>query len=252
MHGAMSVVVACLTLAGSAAGAVIQLNPSSPGLEVTGTVMDARYRISNTNWDQMIATSSSISGATLVQTANLGTHNQLNARAYDFDLGYDPVAGWTWSLTNVSGGAKSLVSWTAPFNGASPFRSFNGLEIFAVAANLDPATIASGTSSITDFAFFAPGQTVGGSLVNLVTTWTGAGTGGLVRQFVVSDTDMSTFAWNIRGRLQMYFTYQGGVANTGNLDERLKFDIKAGTVIPAPASAALVLVGGLVAARRRR
>jgi hypothetical protein len=244
---------ALATASTASAGAIVNLNPSTAGLTVATDVMDARYRLSNTNWDQMISTSSNVSVSTLVQTANLGNHDALNAVAFNFSLGFDPSAGWAWTLAPVGGGPASTLNWTVPFNGASPFRSFNGLELFVVAANMNPANIASGTAAATNMAFSSAAATTTGSLVDLVSTWTGPNTGGLQLQFITSDTDMSTFAWTLTGRVALSFTYQPGTNNPGgNLDERLKFDIKAAQIVPAPGFVSLAGVAGIAALRRRR
>jgi hypothetical protein len=244
---------ALATASTASAGAIVNLNPSTAGLTVTSDVMDARYRLSNTNWDQMISTSSNVSGSTLVQTSNLGNHDQLNGRAYDFSLGFDPVGGWTWAFTPVTSGSPSTLMWSAPFNGANPNRPFNGLELFVVAANMNAANIASGTAAATNLAFSSAAATTTGSLADLVSTWTGPNTGGLQLQFITSDTDMSTFAWTLTGRVALSFSYQPGATTPGgNLDERLKFDIKAAQIVPAPGFVSLAGVAGIAAVRRRR
>ncbi|MBL0928208.1 MAG: hypothetical protein IBJ11_11255 [Phycisphaerales bacterium] len=216
-------------------------------------VVDARYRVSNTNWDQMISTSSNVSVSTLVQTANLGNHDQVNGALWDFSVSYSPVNGWAFQMTLVSGGSPSVpsstVSWSAPFNGVSPFRSFNGLELFVVAGPSFPSNVASGVASATDLTFSAPGHSVTGSLANLVSS------NGLIRQFVYADFDLSTTSWTLSGRLRHSFQYvQGQSSPGGNLDERLKFDLKAAsvTLVPAPGGVALAAGVGVLAGRRRR
>lgn len=210
-------------------------------------VMDARYRVSNTNWDQIIATSSIITPAVIVQQANLGTHNQLNGALWDFSIDYSPIDGWTYSLDFVSGGSPSTSStalvWNAPFNGAAYDRAFNGLEMFAVIGSL-PSGISAMSMEVTELSFSSPGNTIVGSLPDLTST------GGLVRQWIYSDMNLAATSWTLSGRLRGAF-----VGTTGsNLDERIKFDVKATTVtlVPEPSLATLVGMGGLLVVRVRR
>jgi hypothetical protein len=231
-----------------AAAATITLNyPAANIASSSGTVMDARYRVSNTNWDQMIASDSNISPSVIVQQANLGTHNQLNGALWNFSIGYAPTSGWTYTLALDSGGNPSATTstlvWNTPFNGASPTRSFNALELFAVVGSL-PGGVSSMSMQVTGMTFVSPGNTVIGTLPDLTTT------GGLVRQWVYSDSDLSATSWTLAGQLRGAF-----VGTTGsNLDERIKFDVKATTVtlVPSPGAATLLGLSGLLAARRRR
>jgi hypothetical protein len=241
-------------MAASAHAGTVTLGVPDPQVSsLAGTVMDARYRISNTNWDHMISTSSSVSVSTLVQTANRGNHDQLNGAAWDFTLDYSPVTGWSFVLNHAGGGSPnattSSVAWSAPFNSVSPFRSFNGFELFAVTNVTGLANIASGLVTVENLAFSAPGHTVVGSLGDLVTS------NGLVRNVISADFDLSTTAWTLSGRVRASYVYANGASTPGsNLDERLKFDIKATTVtlIPTPGAAAALALGLLAAGRRRR
>ncbi len=254
MHKYTAPIALFVTLAASTSqGALISLNDSLSGYTNAGTVMDARYRVSNTNWDQMIATSSNVSASTLVQTANLGNHNQVNGVLFDFALDFSPASGWSFTLTPDAGGAASTVSWSTPFNGASPLRPFNALELFVVTGDMNPVNIASGSAAVTNLSFSSSSATTTGSLVDLVSNWIGTGTGGLVRQYLLSDSDMSAFAWTLSGQVRLSFTYQQGQTSPGgNLDERLKFDIKAFEAVPSPGATGAAAVVGAAAARRKR
>lgn len=234
--------------AGSASAGVVTLGvPESMIASSSNTVLNARYRLSNTNFDHMLAKSSSISASTIVQSRNTGTHNNLNGAIFDFSLLYSPAAGWTFTKTHVSGDATSTTSsalaFSTPFNGDSPFRSFNGFELFSVVGSL-PSGVSGATASAYDLTFSAPGHTVVGTLGDVTST------GGLVNTWIHADFDLSTTSFTLAGKLRHSF-----VGTTGsNMDERVKFDIKAATVtlIPTPGAAAGVALLGLVAARRRR
>ncbi len=239
--------IAALAMSASAAAGTVTLNYPDAQIASAIGVMDARYRISNTNWDQIIASDPNISGATIVQQANLGNHTALNGVLWDFGINYSPVAGWAFTLTKVSGGGSvtspSTVQWTSPFNGTPFDRSYNGLEMFAVVGSL-PSGITAMSMEATNLVFSAPGHTVNGSLNDLVTT------NGLIRQWVYADFDLATTAWSLTGQLKGSFVG----STSSNLDERIKFDVKAAaiTVVPAPGAAALIVLGGLVGLRRRR
>lgn len=239
---------ALVAAAGSARAGTITLN-FDPNLVAgtAGNVMDARYRFSNTNWDQVISTSANVSGSTIVQQANLGNHNQLNGTAWDFSLSYSAAGGWTYTLSNPNGGSpivtSSTLSWNSTFNGAAFDRSYNSLELFAVIGSL-PSGVTAASMAATDLSFTSAGNTVVGSLSDIVST------SGLVRSWIYADFDLATTSWTLSGKLRGDFTGSTG----SNLDERIKFDVKAGTitVVPSPGSVALLGLGALVATRRRR
>jgi hypothetical protein len=249
----LAALAAALPVATASAGVItLDLNPAL--IATTGdTVLDARYRLSNTNWDSMLAKSSSISTSTIVSTGSLGNHNQLNNAAWDFTLGYAPSSGWSFALTHAGGGAptstSSTLTWSAPHgaDATSPFRSFNALELFSVVGTL-PASLQSAFASATNLAFSAPGHTLTGSLADVTST------GGLTRQWIYADFDLASTPFSLTGRLQHGFVYAPGNTSTSNLDERIKFDVKATTIslIPTPGAAALFGVGALTALRRRR
>lgn len=252
MYARAGFVLFALASALPAMAQVVTLNASTVGATLQGDVLDARYRVSNTNWDHMISTSSNVSGTTIVQQNNIGAHDALNNVTFNFNLSYNPSTGWSYALTRPVGSSSTVV-WSSTFNGITPFRSFNALELFVVSGNFS-SNIVSGTAAATGMTFTSASATTTGSLIDLVSNYTGAGTGGLVRQFIISDTDLSTFAWSLSGQVNMSFQYAQGFSTPGgNLDERLKFDIKAlNILIPAPSAMAMLGLGGLIAGRRRR
>lgn len=224
--------------------AEVALNASGNGYTFSGDVVDARYRLSNTNWDHALSTSSNVTPTTLASTANIGNNSSLNNVTWDFALAFSPVNGWTYSLSN--GTTSHVRTWSAPFNGVGPFRSFNALEIFVVATNPNATVYQSVTARATEMTFTSAQATTTGSLVDLVSV-----SAGLVRQFVISDTDLSTIAWSLQGKVNLAYVLNAG-QTAGNLDERLKFDIKGENAVPGPAGLALLAAAGLGAGRRRR
>lgn len=227
-----------------ASAAEVALNASGNGYTFSGDIIDARYRLSNTNWDHAISTSSNVTPATLASTANIGNNSQLNNVTWDFALSFSPSNGWTYTLTN--GPTSHVRTWSAPYNGVSPIRSFHALEIFVVATNPNATIYQSVSARATNMSFVSAQATTTGSLVDLVSV-----SNGLVRQYVISDTDLSTIAWSLQGKVNLAYVLNPG-QNAGNLDERVKFDIKGETAVPAPASLALLGAVGLGAGRRRR
>lgn len=229
--------------------------------------MDARYRVSNTNWDQMIANSSLISGSTITQNANLGNNNALNNVVWDFSMVHTAGTGFAFTLSRTVGTTltTSTVRYTTTIAGnpaVTPLRSFNAIEMYVEAGtDYNTSTLASSHIQATNLAFNLTGSTQTGSLITLRDDLDDVAPLGdgrdedLYKQFIVADADLSQFNWSVTGQLQAGFTLAGGATSAGSLDERLKFDIKAlnVTIIPAPAAASLTLAGlAMVGLRRRR
>lgn len=256
-----SVVLAALCglcVSSSALGGVVQLNANTSQYTFGDTVALARYRVSNTNWDQIVATSSSISTSTIVQQANLGNNGQLNNAAWDFNLSFVQGVGYSWTLQRVGGSTVSTVRWEAPHNGISPLRPVNAIRFYAEAGSTMPGGIATAQLAATNLAFTAAGFTNTGSLVNLIDNWDDVGPNDgqdpdLPLQSIIADGDLTSTNWSFTGRVLASWTLLPGfTAPQGNLDERLKLDIKMSTAVPAPGGlAAMGLIVGLASRRRR-
>jgi len=239
-----------LTVAGSGAvhAAVVVLNADGSQFTPTAVAMDSRYRISQTNWDQMIATSTVISGSTIVQQKFLGDAATLNNRAWDFSVNYVAGSGYSFTLTDTTVppliSSPSTVSWTAPFGSPSisPTRSYNAIELFAQAQNNLQTGVTGLSISLNNLVFSGgPGLSTSGALVSMSDTHLlspGPGGADYAQQWLVADGDLSLFNWAITGQVQAQFT--GTVPN--NFDERLKFDIKTVQVSPVPLPPALALM----------
>jgi hypothetical protein len=238
----------------ASAGVVATLNANPANYTFSETRGLVRYRVSQTNWDQIIATSSNITPSTIVQQANLGNNNQLQGTPFNFNLTHTVGVGYSWTLTNTITNAVSTVNWTAPHNGSSPTQPVNAIRFYTQAGGTLPGGVASASFSATNLAF--TGATTVGSLVNLSQSWVANTTNGEPpSQLIVADGDLTTFSWSFTGTVVANWTYLPGfTAPQGNLDERLKLDIKLtnATLIPAPGAGLALVMGGLVAARRRR
>jgi hypothetical protein len=245
----------------SAQAGVITLN-ADPSLVVSSTSgINVRYRVSNTNWDHLIATSSNVTPSTIVSTANLGTHTQLNNALFNFTLAYSPATGVSFRLQHVSGGAPSVTDRTLTFtgthsDGSRADASFNALYLYAQAGDGMPSGVSSASVEVSNLVFSAPGQTVVGALANLTDVWTPGSPSGLVDQYVIAEgVDLATLEWTLSGQVRAsYALFDGATGPGGTIDERLKFNLKFRQVelVPAPGAIALLGLVGVAALRRRR
>jgi hypothetical protein len=218
-----------------------------------------RYRVSNTNWDQIIAVSPFPSANTIVGQSNLGNANTLNNRAWDFSVSYAAGSGYTYTLTDTTtpplGTSPSTLTWTAPGGNPalSPTRSFNAIQLYATAQTVEGTTSPLATSiAIRNLVFSGTGLSTSGALATMNDT--DATSPGGVNQWLVADTDLSLFNWVLRGQVQAAFN--GSITAANQADERLKFDVSMQSVAAVPVPAALPLfISGLVGfgfiARRR-
>ncbi|NWF54487.1 MAG: hypothetical protein HXY45_06800 [Syntrophaceae bacterium] len=227
------------------------LNADPAAVQAGAVAYHMRYRVSNRNWDQMIGTSNEVTYGTIVQDVNVGNHTDLNNVIWDFSVSYSTGIGYTYTLSRT--GQTSTVQWTAPYvyQGNPPvsqLRSFNAIELYAH-ANASTPPVSSAYISITDLAFTGHGTS--GSFVNMNAAWPAGPTG--LTQWLVADTDLSLIDWTLSGKVQAGFTGY----TSGNIDERIKFDIKTleATVVPIPGAVWLLgsgLIGLIGIARRRR
>ena len=142
---------------------------------------------------------------------------------------------------------------------ATVYSSSNGgalVNFSAGAKAVFTGPVAADRNGVIDTNLAFTGATTVGSLVNLSQSWVANTTNGEPpSQLIVADGDLTTFSWSFTGTVVANWTYLPGfTAPQGNLDERLKLDIKLtnATLIPAPGAGLALVMGGLVAARRRR
>ncbi len=241
------VLLLTLALAQPASAAIVSLGVDPVRVTVTSTAMNSRYRLSQTNWDQMIATSTLISGATIVQQQLLGNAYTLNGRAWDFTMDYTAGRGYVFTLADTTvpplGVSPSTVGWIAPFGGISATRSFNTIELFAQAKNTLQTGVTAQSIELSDLSFSGAGLGTTGSLANMLDTHLLSPTNGqdFARQWLVADTDLSLFNWTLSGTVQAWFS--GTVPH--NFDKQLKFDLRTvqASVVPLPPAVALLGAG---------
>ena len=192
-----------------------------------------RYRLSNTNFDHSIANGGVIPPATWVATRNLGNHNALNGAAWDFTLQHVAGTGYTFTLTHAGGGTPGTGSSVLSYP-VSTGPSFNALEMYAQFQN--STNVTAGSIAVTSLAFSGTGLVVDpvySTLRDLYDDRTlapGPGGNDLDLQWIVADSDLSVVDWTLTGRVVASFSGY----TSGNLDERIKFNIKVAEVFPAP------------------
>jgi len=247
--GMKSVVAAGVLGLASAAGADVILNPDFV-VTSTGTTAAARYRMSNTNWDTFLGTSSTVSNATIVQSATIGNNTSLNNINWSFGLTYTAGTGYQWSLSN--GLTTSTMSWlTVHTNGSSPTTAFNAISLSLIAGTTMPGGVTTANAAATNlnFSFVGGGPSVTGSMRDLSSSWAAGVSTGQDRIVIFSDTNLANSSWTLTGNVLM--SYMG--TPSGSLDERLKFDVNTMAAVPQPASlAAFGLVAILSQGRTRR
>jgi hypothetical protein len=200
------------------------------------TVAEARYRLSNTNWDMAIVQPGGPNVST--PTAGLGNVSQLSARSFDFMLSHSVGTGFSFTMTNPADATNTA---TLTYNTPA---SFNALR-FTVQSNTD-----TGSMSVSNLAFnYGAGVTGPATLTGLSVS----GNAGERNSWLASTSNLALFGWSISG------TLLGAKGITG-CDECVKFSLRATnaelpTPIPLPA-AGFLLIGamaglGLLARRQR-
>jgi hypothetical protein len=260
--------LAVVALAGSALGGQVWLNSSKiQGITETGSVGQAKFRLSQTNFDMTIDRGQGTNVGQFI-AANLGTNGQLNNVAFNFVLQHIAGEGLVFSMTNTNTTATSKLSWgsfttppggtttvmlggervAGPANPNAARRSFNALRLDAQANRTNPP----GSQMKFQNLVFNGLPVADGALNNgMVTTPSGGPASANIVQWVVSDTNLAAVNWTLTGTLTGYRdTAVGG-------DEQVKFTIGEKqidfTIIPLPAGVALSLAGlGVVGLRRQR
>lgn len=259
-----AVVGAGLVVGGACFAASVTLNAAAiTGLGSSDQASHFRYRVSNTNWDTAVATSSAIgSGGVIVAQSDRGNHTALNGASFAFSVAYTAGSGYSYTMTRVSGGGSvggvQTLAWTSPVGGVDPTRAFNAISLSTVVNAGMPSGIAAASMSVTGLSFSAAGVVGSGSLQDMLQSWARpSASGASAQQWIVADTDLSVVNWTLSGTVVGAFQYvQGATSPGGNIDERLKFEVttwNAPIAVPLPGGAAMGMAGlGALAVRRRR
>ncbi len=241
------------------AGMIFINSPNAQVSSVVATHAQAKYRLSNTNFDQSLDRGAGTTSGNFI-SAGLGTNAQLSARTYEFALENRPGEGLVFTLTNQTGLASSVLSWgtfstatggtSVPTIGSqSAPTDFNALLIEA------RATRAGSSLSFSGLAFDAPGLTLAdGAFVSGTVNPSVGGPGsalGVFTQRLVSDSNLAAQAWTFRGLVS------ASRDSTSSGDETVKFTVGAqqvvATFVPSAGTAtSIALATGGLALRRRR
>ncbi len=248
-----------LALSGTANAGMIYINSTQAQVSsVNSTVAQAKYRLSNTNFDQSLDRGTGTTSGNFI-SANLGNNAQLSTRTYEFALENRPGEGLVFTLTNQTGLASSVLSWgtfatttggtsTPTIKGIAPPSTFNSLLFEAKSTRAGSSlsfsglTFTSPTLSLADGAFLAAtiNPSVGGS----------GESPGTFTQRLVGNANLASHAFTFRGLIS------ASRDSTSSGDENLKFTAYAQKVtvafVPAAGPAGLAACLGLIALRRRR
>lgn len=254
--GLAACVGAGLGLEPAEAGSVYINSPNVTIDATLDTAGNAKYRLSNLNFDQSIDNGNTPVTAPDQVTAALGNVAFLSGRQFAFTLSHTAGEGFVFNMTDGAGADKT-VSWgtfavpppgtNAPtLNGLAPGAPFNALLLEAVASR------AHSSMSFSDLSFSGTGLTiVDGAFVSGTVSPTSTPPNNFT-QVLYADVDLASFDWMLSGKVT-------GVRDGSGGDETVKFVISqklvSASVVPEPASVAMAATGlgvGLVLAIRRR
>lgn len=219
--------------AGTAGAASIAVTDPATFVGPNGpNVVDLRYRISNTNWDQ-----AAIPGGTPTPTMsqqNIANTAGLNGRTFSFVATHAAGTGFAFRL--FGGGYDRTVTFAST-------AAFNAI-LLSVRAQQDGSGI-----RVSDIAFaWGAGLTGPAAVPDLVR----GENQGFLNLWLASRASLAGHDWQITGKVRGLKVHTGG-------DELVRFDIGARNVtlpapVPLPAAAPLLLAGlaalGLLARRR--
>jgi hypothetical protein len=244
------------TLLGAASQAVagqIYINSPLVIVESTDTVANAKYRLSNNNFDLSIDNSPSTFTPADQVTAGLGNRATLSGRTFDFVLQHVAGEGIIFSATD-SGSIGATVSWgtfgttpggnnEAALNGILPPTEFNSLLIGARASQVVDA----GSSSFEyeNLAFSGSGLSiVDGAFTSGTVTPTSGDPLGFSFQRLFADVNLADFDWTLTGTITGTKFGNGG-------DETVRFNVGfqqvEASVVPEPSTLAMAGLGILAA-----
>jgi hypothetical protein len=253
LHALCAVLASVAFGAVSASAASVYVNsPLVTSYAPNATVGGMKYRISNGNFDLSLDRGTDTSGpAGSFISAGLGNHSFLNGAAYDFTVQHVAGEGFIVTMTRVGVGSGATLSWgtftaapggtnAATLNGIAPGAAFNAIGLQSVASAGNRSAVLSNLSFVSGAVDVADGSFAGTTTTNGNSPQT---------QLVVADDDLSLSSWTLAGRITLW-GFGGGGDESVKL--RLSFVDAAVTIVPEPATAALLAAGllGLTAAGR--
>ncbi len=266
--GIVAATVAVAGLASSAMAGSVWINSSAvQNYTETGSVGQAKYRLSQGNFDMTIDRGQGTNTGQFIQ-ANLGNNSQLSNVAFEFTLQHIAGEGLVFTMKNTSTNTETTLSWgtftttpagttavllggeeaPGPSNPDSDRQSFNVLRLDAQANR----TNNQGSGMSFSDMVFTSGLSVADGALNdgsIVTPGGGPAAPNVV-QNIVSDMNLAAMDWTLTGTLSGYRD-----SNAGG-DESVKFTIGLKqadfTIIPLPTPVTMAGAGLLMLAGVRR
>ncbi|MEE4184870.1 MAG: VPLPA-CTERM sorting domain-containing protein [Gammaproteobacteria bacterium] len=263
-----------LGTSGPALAATVSLYEGTQELVVRDTVAEARYRISNTNWDQMLGTGAAKPTARDMTTAGLGTAGELNGMQWDFKISYesgdDGARGFTFSMAQgdyrraidpgypvaraaaVSQPYVSTLLFDAkhPLTDSGPLGAFNAIN-FETRAGALRDEMSKAMLEVTKVNFYAGKET---TALKDLSAFSSSRNNEWSSYWTTSNKDLSSFDWTVSGIVQGRFACADGSTRCLS-DESLKLNMRFAQVDTVPVPAAVWLFGfalGALALQRRR
>lgn len=206
------------------------------------TIADARYRLSNNNFDQVIAPSGTpISG---FAQAGIGNVAALTGRTFDFVLTYTSGTGTFFRLFDKN--HDRTVSFTTADGSKGGVKADDPFNTILLSAR---SSQTGASMTVSDIVFtWGAGLTGPSSVADL----TRSGNKGFAETWLATTANLASFNFTISGKVNGLKTMTGG-------DESVRFDIGLkNRTLPAPVplpAAGWMLLAGLVtlgAAARKR
>jgi len=239
---------------GAASAGIVYVNSSqlAPSA-ITDSVFAAKYRMSNSNFDQSIDNGAGTTPGMFI-SKNLGNNNQLKTREYFFQLDHRVGQGFVFTMTN--GTSASTLAWGSGFSpalpagsgvaallgGEAPGAAFNALLLEARAQRNNPTSFV----TFTDIVFSSPTLVIGdgafssGSITNSsagITTLAFTPEVGRAEQWLVSDSNLAVHDWSLSAIVR------GSRDNASSGDELVRFSIAGMHVQTIPQPGTVVLAG---------
>lgn len=198
-----------------------------------GSGMEARFKADITNWDSLLSDNSSSSGGlTTGQISN--SRADFENKIFAFDLTYNAdISLFTWSIMQPDGTTNAL---TQALTSTDPFNTI-GLSTSGSA----------GTTSLTNLSFTGMDETLTNSDFSNIDTGPRTSTFAESFLFFGNAADITAQDWTLSGNISFE------QFNLDNPSERNKITIQIRqAAVPAPTTFAIIGIGGLISARRRR